>query len=400
MVVSQEEAEVLAKRLTAGILNPPSCQIWLETTGCHFALAGVRPTNLTENASYQMLKEQISVLDGDVVLLAEKKEWVWFKSDHIPILQQQMMKQEKQEDATLLVALAKKIQDKVITREETVERVSANDFLPKPLLSKQQPQSTSQEVARQSVDEIQSGLLSPKPRTQPEKIVESQQEIKGVGKTKSEPMEQLDLSSLSNPTANIPNHQNSDYTSTRSKLNEIIRRLPKHSPIKPYGEKILKLTEKLENNTPTGITHADLTNTLQVTYDAVTYSQEDNINPQILAQKAQACADHGVKIVELSNAKISQVKKLGGLLLGIAGVLLIAASIAFAVATHFFGTPIAIAGISLGTSYIAASIGGVGLASGLIGVGLFSTRKPNEIQLQEALDKAAQETENSPKFRK
>jgi hypothetical protein len=81
-------------------------------------------------------------------------------------------------------------------------------------------------------------------------------------------------------------------------------------------------------------------------------------------------------------------------------VLLIAASIAFAVATHFFGTPIAIAGISLGTSYIAASIGGVGLASGLIGVGLFSTRKPNEIQLQEALDKAAQETENSPKFRK
>ena len=141
LVVSQEEAEVLAKRLTAGILNSPSCQIWLETSGCHFALAGIRPANLAENASYQMLKEQISVLDGDVVLLAEKKEWVWFKPDHIPILQQQMMKQEKQEDATLLVALAKKIQGKVITREETAERVSANDFLPKPPLSKQQPQS-------------------------------------------------------------------------------------------------------------------------------------------------------------------------------------------------------------------------------------------------------------------
>ena len=401
LIVSQEEAEVLAKRLTAGLLKTPSCQIWLETTGCHFALAGERPANLVENVSYQMLKEQISVLDGDVVLLAEKKEWVWFKPDHIPVLQQQMMKQEKQEDATLLVALAKKIQGKVITREETAERVSANDFLPKPLLSKQQPQSTSQleqiikpellasdeivEVARQSVDEIQTGLFSPKPRTQSEKTAESQQDIIGVGKSRSEPMEQLVRSSLSNPTANIPNDPNSDYISTRRNLNEIIRLLPKNSPIKPYGEKILKLTEKLDKNTPTGITRADLTKTLQVTYDAVTYSQEDNVNPQTLAQKAQACADQGAKIVELSHAKISQGRKLGGLLLGIAGVLLIAASLAFAVATHLFGTPIAIAGIILGTSYIAASIGGIGLASGVIGVGLFATRKPKEIQLQETL---------------
>lgn len=81
-------------------------------------------------------------------------------------------------------------------------------------------------------------------------------------------------------------------------------------------------------------------------------------------------------------------------MLGIAGVLLIAASIAFAVATHFLGTPIAIAGISLGASYIAASIGGAGLASGLIGMGLFSAQKPNEIQLQETLDQVAQETKN------
>lgn len=409
LIVSQEEAEVLAKRLTAGILNPPSYQVWLETTGCHFALAGIRPTNLAENASYQMLKEQISVLDGDVVLLAEKKEWVWFKPDHIPILQQQMMKQEKQEDVTLLVALAKKIQGKVITREETVERVSVNDFLPKLPLSKQQPQSTAQleqmikseplasdeivEVARQSVDEIQSGLLSLKPHTQPKKTAESKEDIIGVGKTQSEPMEQLDLSpSLSNPTANIPNHPNLDYTSIRNNLNETIRLLSKNSPIKSYGEKILKFTEKLDKNTPAGITRTDLTKTLQVTYDVVIYSQGDNIDPQILAQKAQACADQGAKIVELSHAKISQGRKLRGLLFGIAGVLLITASIAFAVTTHFFGAPIAIAGISLGTSYIAASIGVVGLASGLISVGLFATRKPNEIQLQEALDKVTQET--------
>jgi len=136
---------------------------------------------------------------------------------------------------------------------------------------------------------------------------------------------------------------------------------------------------------PVGMARADLTQTLHVTYDAISCSQGHNINPQILAQKAQACVDQGAKIVELSHAKTSHVKKLGGLLLGIAGALLIVASLAFAVATHFFGTPIAIAGISLGTSYMTASIGGVGIASGLIGAGLFATRKPNEIQLQEAL---------------
>jgi hypothetical protein len=169
LIVSQEEAEVLAKRLTAGLLNSPSCQIWLETTGCHIPLAGVRPANLVENVSYQILKEQISVLNGDVVLLAEKKEWFWFKSDHIPILQQQMMKQDKQEDSTLLVALAKKISGNVIKQqEETAEHVLVEDFLPKPPSPKQpestfqseqthkpEPQASSEmlDIARQSVEE-------------------------------------------------------------------------------------------------------------------------------------------------------------------------------------------------------------------------------------------------------
>ena len=148
----------------------------------------------------------------------------------------------------------------------------------------------------------------------------------------------------------------------------------------------------MNKNISIGITRADLTKTLQVTYDAIVCSQQDNVSPQVQAQKALDCTVQGAQIVALSHAKISQRKKLGGLLLGIAGVLLITASIAFAVATHFLGTPIAIAGIILGTSYIAASIGGIGLASGLIGVGLFATRKPKEIQLQETLDKVAQET--------
>ena len=460
LIVSQEEAEVLAKRLTAGLLKTPSCQIWLETTGCHFALAGERPANLAENESYQMLKEQISVLDGDVVLLAERKELVWFKPDHIPVLQQQMMKQEKQEDTTLLVALAKKIQGKVITREETAERVSAEDFLPKPPLPKQQPESTSQPeqmieskstepmiepafsspsepigVLSPSVDKkVHSGLLfaqpipltaapllspdgmatvnrdspetHPKPRTKPKQTAESQQDITA---TESAPIEQLnkkdDRSSLTkldaddeinhlreeHPTSTRRNPR-AEYASIRRNLTGIIRLLPKNSPFKEYGEKILKLTEKMNKNISIGITRADLTKTLQVTYDAIVCSQQDNVSPQVQAQKALDCTVQGAQIVALSHAKISQRKKLGGLLLGVAGVLLITASIAFAVATHFIGTPIAIAGIILGTSYIAASIGGIGLASGLIGVGLFATRKPKEIQLQETLDKVAQET--------
>lgn len=373
LIVSQEEAEVLAKRLAADTLNSPSCQIWLETTGCHLALAGVRPTNLAENVSYQMLKEQMSVFDGDVVLLAEKKKYVWLKPDHIPVLQQQMIKQEKQGDVTLLVALAKKIQGKVLTREKTAEHVSGEDFLPKPALLNQQPESTAQSAMitpeplpsddrGDIVDKSQSGLFAkPKPCPPPEQAAESQQAVE--------------------ETISAP----SDYTSTRIALSEIIRPLPKNSPIRKHGEKILKLTEKLDNNMPVGMARADLTQTLHVTYDAISCSQGHNINPQILAQKAQACVDQGAKIVELSHAKTSHVKKLGGLLLGIAGALLIVASLAFAVATHFFGTPIAIAGISLGTSYMTASIGGVGIASGLIGAGLFATRKPNEIQLQEAL---------------
>lgn len=402
LIVSQEEADVLAKRLTTGILNPPSCQIWLETTKCHFALAGVRPTNLAENVSYQMLKEQIGVLDGDVVLLAEKKEWVWFKPLHIPILQQQMIKQEKQEDAILLVALAKKIQGKVLIREEIAERISGEEFLPKPLLLRPQPKSADQseqmikpeplnsdevvEIAKSCGDEIQQERLLPKPYTH----TEPQQDILAARETQSAPIEHLERVSLSTLTANVPNHLNADYTSTKINLSEIIRLLPNNAPMKKYGEQILKLIGKLNDNSPIGMTRADLTKTLQVTYEAIIYSQEDNINPQILAQKAQACVNQGAKIVELSHAKISQRRQLGGLLLGITGVLLIAAGIAFAVATHFFGTPIAIAGVNLGTSYIAASIGGVGFASGLMGIGLFTTRKPNEIQLQDTLDKLEQ----------
>lgn len=384
LIVSQEEAEVLVKRLTASNLNPPTCQIWLETNGCHFALAGIRPENINENVSYQMLIEQISVLDGNVVLLALMKEWVWLKPYHIPILQQQMIKQEKQEDATLLVSLAKKIQGQVITQEETTERVSAGDFLPKPTLSKQQPEFTSQlkQISKIVLDEI------------PESV-----EVAEQSDDKSQSGPSFPESELHTPKDSIPSNPNIDYQSQRNRLNQIIIPLPKKSSVKQYGEKILKLTEKLNKNTHTGSIHDNLIKALYFTCEAIEYSQNDNFDQCTLAEKAQTCANQGAQIVTSSNSKISKGKELGGLLLGLAGVLLIAASIAFAVATHLCGTPIAIAGISLGASYIAAPIGVAGLVFGFIGFGLFFTRKPNEIQLQETLVKLTQETEsqNNPK---
>ena len=410
LVVSQEEAEVLAKRLTTGNFNSPSCQVWMETSGCHLALAGVRPANMSDNISYQILKEQISVFDGEIVFLIEKKEWVWLTPEHLPILQQQMMKQEKTEDVTLLIALAKKVQGKLLIREEIAERVSGEDFLPKPALlksifqsehmSKQEPVTADEiiDIPEKFVDEIQEGLLFPKPKqsSSAEQTAESPQAIVIAGMSASTPIKPLNKtetvhSSVNQSTTNRTNHLSADYRVIRRNLSEIIRRLPKKSPIKQYGEKILNLTEKLNKRISTGITRADLTKTLQVTYDAVTYLQKDNHNPLILAQKAQDCASQGANIVKLSQTNISQRKKLGGLLFGIAGVLLIAASIVFAVATHFVGTSIAIAGISLGASYITASIGGLGLASGLMGMGFFSTRKSNEIQLQEALNSLAKQ---------
>ena len=138
----------------------------------------------------------------------------------------------------LLVALAKKIQGQVITREETAEHVSAKDFLPRPPLSKQQTESTSQpeqiikpEVLASSEMAGVADLLFPN--------TQSQQDIVAAEATTLAPIEQLnkketDHASLTESTTYIPN-PSAGYASTRSNLSEIIRLLPTSSPFKQYG---------------------------------------------------------------------------------------------------------------------------------------------------------------------
>jgi MoxR-like ATPase len=182
-----------------------------------------------------------------------------------------------------------------------------------------------------------------------------------------------------------------DYISMKEQLTETLKKLPINSPVRPYAREILDITQKILDDKRKPIQKNILTDTLQVTLEAINAYNNKKESPENLTKKAQACADQGARILQLSNAKTSQEKKLGGLLLGIAGLLIIIASIAIAVSTYFFATPVAIAGINLGITYISASIAG-GLAATIIGYGLFSTRKPNEIQLQEILNKLNQET--------
>ena len=86
LLICQEEAEVLARRLASGEdFNNPSCPIWLETMN-GLAMAGTRPDTIEKNSTYVALKEQIYTLDGEAPLLAAKKELTWFSASHLPLL--------------------------------------------------------------------------------------------------------------------------------------------------------------------------------------------------------------------------------------------------------------------------------------------------------------------------
>ena len=108
LLISQEEAVVLARRLASGDdFNNPACHVWLETTN-GLALAGVRPCHLESNLSYVALKEQIYTLDGEIPLLAAKKNLIWFSSEHLRLLHDQMLQQGKTGYSTTFIQLEKR----------------------------------------------------------------------------------------------------------------------------------------------------------------------------------------------------------------------------------------------------------------------------------------------------
>ena len=102
LLLSQEEAEVFAKRL-------PLAQqtMWLETATGLF-LAGKMPNHKEKRPDYMTLKEQIDTLAGNTSLLFHRKELIWFSSQHITLLYEQMTQQGKTDDIAIYKQLVKR----------------------------------------------------------------------------------------------------------------------------------------------------------------------------------------------------------------------------------------------------------------------------------------------------
>ena len=188
------------------------------------------------------------------------------------------------------------------------------------------------------------------------------------------------------------------------------RNQPK-SPFIAYGEEILKLTklranEFNEKSLPEGMTLQQLSETLSITNKTIRictgYGPGNGIHiprnelSQEMMNTALQCTALALKIAPPEHVKIDTRKRMRGLLIGIAGVLLILARVAVAVATYGAATPLSIAGISLGISFIAAGAA-MGTAVAVSGAGLFSESKPHAIKIKETLENIATEATKAAK---
>ncbi len=170
------------------------------------------------------------------------------------------------------------------------------------------------------------------------------------------------------------------YQLGREKLQQTIQSLDKKSPYRALGQDILDLThiKSPNRNVP-----SDILMTLAVTHRAIQNATANPLNIELLRKDQDSLVHYANSIRQ--DHKISQGKKIGGLLLVLSGVLLIAISVAAAVVSHGLTTPVSIAGVKLGLAFIIA--GSAGTAATISGIGLFSKRKPTEIKIAEACEK-------------
>ena len=136
-----------------------------------------------------------------------------------------------------------------------------------------------------------------------------------------------------------------------------------------------------------------LNQTFNVMIDAIAAATTNSPNTTTLSDISAQCRTVATQI--FPNATPSRQKTIEGCLLAVAGILLIAASVAVAIVTHGGATPLSLLGIKLGLGFIGAAAG-VGAASTILGVRFFATRKPPEIKIKETLVKMADELSPPP----
>ena len=213
-----------------------------------------------------------------------------------------------------------------------------------------------------------------------------------------------DLSKLTNDLKELNRigQLESGYNAARKELEGTIRWLKKHnhetkthSPFLPLAEEIKKLTQLRtssefgDQETPGGMALHELTETIRVAHTAIDQCAKQH-NVQFLTENALACGNLAARLAPTAGAnrkEISQAKKIGGVLLGIAGVLLITAGAAFAVGTLGLGIIPALGFGALGCALISVGAGLMGTVTGLTGFGLFKERKPQEMKIKESLEK-------------
>ena len=155
-----------------------------------------------------------------------------------------------------------------------------------------------------------------------------------------------------------------------------------------YANQILTLAKKQANY---GLISSQdkhfLNQTFKVMIKAINAAAKNPSDGTIL-NLSQECRTVATQI--FPQATPSRQKTIEGCLLAVAGILLIAASVAVAIVTHGGATPLSLLGIKLGLSFISAAAG-VGATSTILGVRFFATRKPTEIKIKETLVKVADE---------
>ena len=174
-----------------------------------------------------------------------------------------------------------------------------------------------------------------------------------------------------------------------NKINSYRQKKGLNSPLLAYAEEILRLTQlqrsSIFNKTekcPGNIALEDLTQSLLIASKALEISHNifADYNPYQLIHENLTYIERLKKY----DTKNSQIKKIGGLLLGITGLLMIFASATLAVMTYGLATPLSIAGVNLGVSCIAAGTT-AGAAATVSGLGLFRDRKPHAQKIIESV---------------
>ena len=297
-----------------------------------------------------------------------------------------------------------------IKTEKQVEEIS--ELLQKILDEIESPQDTEKKTASKNAQELllyleaRQNLHSKIDRMPDRKNKERtllQKELDQIDVTREEELSASNTESLPNLTRQlnelIENSTLAKLLNQQEKeLQHTLTRLEKDSPLKTYGNEILKQIQSIRSGVfikplASGrIQEHVLLQSLMLANSAIESTITNPTDVDEFNKKAMACARQATRIVP--GQEIAPNKKIRGLLLGIAGILLIIASVSVAVATFALATPLSIAGIHLGISFISTGIA-AGALNTTFGLKFFKDNRASKtMKIKESLEKISTTAQN------